>query len=322
MAIINPPEFAANSAYTAKRWRAAMEHMSTIQPGAWDLNSFTVTAGTGWGVNVSGGSAFVNATAGTLNKGLYHIEGDTTPIPGTLTAAHPTLPRIDQVSIQIDDAVDGAAADNDPQILVSTGTPTSGATLGNRTGAATLPGNTLLLADILVPAGSGSIAAATIRDRRTLARGALSIQTLTAADITSAGPTGTPVEVGKVRMNIGQAAPPLTNAVEFGVAARVQQTINGTMWFRFQRQASDSGTWITIGPGSGRYLVRQSWNSGLLRQTYYFDTYFFSPANHQFRLALYSSGNLTLSASNATQPLRWWVREIPRGLDNTIRATP
>lgn len=223
MAIVNPPEFAQTGSYTAKRWRMAMKNLGAVQPGAWD--GFVANPDvSGWGFSLSGGSAYVDATLGALNKGMYHVEADNAPaLTGTLTPAHATLPRIDQISIQVDDTVDSASADDIQQILVTTGTPTSGATLGNRLGAPALPGNTLLLADVRVPAGAAGSAAATFRDRRTMARGVLAYNQVTSGDLSSALSTISPITVQRV--NIGQAVSGVQNLVQLIASVRATQSV-------------------------------------------------------------------------------------------------
>lgn len=77
-------------------------------------------------------------------------------------------PRLDQVVLEVLDA-QHTGASSTAQIRVVQGTATGGATLDNRTGAASLPSSAILLADILVPASeSTSIDTADIRDRRQL----------------------------------------------------------------------------------------------------------------------------------------------------------
>lgn len=78
-----------------------------------------------------------------------------------ISAADATNPRVDQVVL-----VPGATDSQAPTTAVLVGTPTSGATLENRNGAAVLPVARLRLADVLVPASATTIPTANIRDRR------------------------------------------------------------------------------------------------------------------------------------------------------------
>jgi hypothetical protein len=76
------------------------------------------------------------------------------------------------VVLEVLDHVHDASGENLSRVRVLSGTATSGATLANRTGAASLPDSCLLLADVLVGAGVTSITNSVIRDRRKWARGA------------------------------------------------------------------------------------------------------------------------------------------------------
>lgn len=173
MALVQP-EFLQTKTYTALRDRLAFEHGGSLQPGVWDANDFKVVqraAGADRSVDVGAGFAVVDANnAG--NAGLYHIENNATtnvPIP----AAHATLPRVDQILIDVSDSTSGGDAGDTPGFTVLAGTATSGATLANRTGAnPTLPSNTLRVADVLVGAAVTSITNTNIMDRRPWARGA------------------------------------------------------------------------------------------------------------------------------------------------------
>lgn len=93
-----------------------------------------------------------------------------TGIAGTVTldAAHATLPRIDSIYA----TPTGTTANSAFTYSKVTGTPTSGATLDNRTGAAATPTDGIRLCDVLVPAASVSVTAGNVRDRRPWARGA------------------------------------------------------------------------------------------------------------------------------------------------------
>lgn len=142
-----------------------------VQEGVVGAGDFKVTPGGAslqW--SVAAGAAWVQGDD-TTRQGLYHQINDAA-VTGLVSAGHATLPRIDQVVLQMaDSSVTGAS--NTPTLITVVGTATSGATLDNRTGAAALPNSALRLADILVPAAlSGTISAANIRDRRPWARGA------------------------------------------------------------------------------------------------------------------------------------------------------
>lgn len=68
----------------------------------------------------------------------------------------PTNPRVDRVVAQIRDSaiVGGGDTAQDAKFRVISGTPTAGATLSNLTGAAAVPSNCFLIANVLVPANA------------------------------------------------------------------------------------------------------------------------------------------------------------------------
>lgn len=128
---------------------------------------------------VTPGSAGLTVQVATGFALIKRLTGDFLLIPGVLaaasgnvalTAAHATLPRIDQVLWK------GTATG--PAITIDTGTATAGATLDNRNGAtsdaalnAASTRGWIRLADVLVPAAAATVLAANIRDRRPFARG-------------------------------------------------------------------------------------------------------------------------------------------------------
>lgn len=105
-------------------------------------------------------------------QGLYDIPVHSANVLETIGTADPSNPRVDQVILEVQDNVLDASGGNLARTRVLPGTPTGGANLTNRTGAAVLPGSALLLADVLVGAAAGSITNSVIRDRRKWARGA------------------------------------------------------------------------------------------------------------------------------------------------------
>lgn len=118
-----------------------------------------------------GGMAFVQGDT-IAGQGLYGVPVAAANINEAIGAADLTNPRVDQVILEVQDNVLDASGGNLARTRVLTGTPTSGATLTNRSGAPTLPGSALLLADVLVAANATTIPNSAIRDRRKWARGA------------------------------------------------------------------------------------------------------------------------------------------------------
>lgn len=105
-------------------------------------------------------------------QGLYVIPPHSAVINEVIGAAHATLPRVDRVILEVLDNQHDSGGSNLVRTRVVAGTATAGATLDNLTGAAAVPSNALLLADVLVAAADTAIGNTEIRDRRKWARGA------------------------------------------------------------------------------------------------------------------------------------------------------
>lgn len=153
-------------------------------------------AGANMSVDVNmpgGGSAYVQG--GTISgQGLYTVPVHSAVINEVIAPADPTNPRIDQVILEVLDNVLDASGGNNARTRVLTGTPTGGATVSNRLGAAVLPASALLLGDVVVAAGALSVANAVIRDRRKWARGAFVRQLATGGSASTT--SGSPVVIG------------------------------------------------------------------------------------------------------------------------------
>ena len=83
-----------------------------------------------------------------------------------MTAAHASLPRLDQVVLRVYENTHDGSGLNTARIETVDGTATAGATLANRNGAAALPASSIRLADVLIAAASSSIPSGNISDRR------------------------------------------------------------------------------------------------------------------------------------------------------------
>ena len=141
----------------------------SVGPGCFGYNDFLVAPSAGMILSIQPGIAYVRQP---VDGTLYRITQDNTALALTLTAANGTNPRLDQVILRMYDAVTDGSSQTKPTVETIDGTPTSGATLDNRSGAAD-PQTALVnakayipLADILVPAGASSITGANIRIRK------------------------------------------------------------------------------------------------------------------------------------------------------------
>lgn len=197
-------DFVTNQPLTFQRMRALLlEQGGNIREGIIGTGDFAVSQhGAGnMSVDVATGAGWVQIDTGTRN-GLSHVFNDAIASVA-IGAAHATLPRIDQVVLQYNDSSIPAGVGGDvPTLRVLAGTATSGATLANRTGAASLPNDCLRLADVLVPAAAVSILTANLQDRRPWSLG----QRLRAVAVTN-GPTSTATTAAVI--------PEMTLAAEF-----------------------------------------------------------------------------------------------------------
>ena len=178
----------STSGYAAELTRravfAAFARTSANQPGilAGGLLSPTdlqlSAPASGLSVNVSAGEAIVPGTEGAAQGAYYFRSSAQANL--ALSAADPTNPRIDSIVITAADQdytepSDASSNLNGPLLVVVTGTPTAGATLGNLSGAAPLPASSLLLGHVLVPNGAMSVVSGDLASVATVvAHGAVS----------------------------------------------------------------------------------------------------------------------------------------------------
>lgn len=178
------PEFLPVEDYTFARLRRVFE-AALIQEGVFDPFDLLVSqrgAGVNKSVDITAGRAWVRGDD-TARQGSYHCEND-----GTINLAIPDNtsgnPRIDQIILRIYDSSVIGGGTNAAVLEVLQGTPTAGAALDNRQGAAALPATAIRLADIVVASGFASISNTVIRNRRPWARGAFWTNSVTAGDRT------------------------------------------------------------------------------------------------------------------------------------------
>lgn len=188
----------ASPGYTAIDDRR--QQSAALQAGVLGVTDFKVVQ-RGSGANMSidvtmpvGGGAYVQGT-GITGQGLYYVPVHASTINEAIAASNVSNPRIDSVYVHAYDNQHDSSSRNDARIEVVTGTVTAGATLDNRNGAPggsggpAVPGSSLLLADILVPAGSSTVVTANIRDRRSWARGACATLNWTSGTLYSSAST-------------------------------------------------------------------------------------------------------------------------------------
>lgn len=158
--------------YTFKQLRHLLEKQAGVgQEGVVAQGDYKATqrgAGANMSVDVAAGDAWVKMDTGTRN-GLY-LQTNDGVVNVPVGAAHATLPRLDQLVLQVNDT-NVAGALNVGELKILPGTATAGATLANRLGAAAVGNDRFVVADILVPAASVTVVNANLRDRRPWACG-------------------------------------------------------------------------------------------------------------------------------------------------------
>lgn len=302
MALLTP-EYLQTKTYSALRDRIALAHAGPLQQGVWGSTDFAVVQrglGANMSVDVGAGYAWVPAND-PGNLGLYHTQNDAT-VNVAVTAAHATLPRIDQVVLTVNDTTHGGDASDSATLTVLAGTPTSGATLTNRTGAAALGTGQLRLADVLVPAASSSVVTANLLDRRSWARGVFYTAQRTAGDVTAPG-SFTDIDASL-----------FTRRFEF-TGSPVAVTIRG----EFNHASTANSEWVFRLMDNGSYAVGTNNNprhtapvAGRGQSFTVVHTY--TPAAGSHQLAPQHLGGVgppTLNAS-ASAPLEFTVEEILR----------
>lgn len=126
-------------------------------------------ASSGLVVNISVGECLIGGTEGGVQGGYYARNASTSSV--TLATANATNPRIDAVVGMVGDAgytLPSGSTSGQVTLVGVTGTPTSGATLSNLSGAPAVPASSLLLGYVLVPAAATSLTSADIANVATV----------------------------------------------------------------------------------------------------------------------------------------------------------
>lgn len=167
---------------------------SNLQEGVVASGDLKVTPGSNLVLNYASGTAWVTDDSGVLAAGAL-LPVVVTGSSATIAANSSGNPRIDQIILTMTGHATGT-------VSILQGTATGGATLDNRTGAASLPNDAVRLADILMPNGfAGPFVQNThIRDRRPWARGAY--YNAIATDYAAIPGASTWVTVSTVRLEV------------------------------------------------------------------------------------------------------------------------
>lgn len=250
-----------------------------MQEGVYDSGSYEVTqasGGAGPTVDVAsnvGAGAFVQNDSAT-GQLIRYVGPTASKTTKTITTGHATLPRVDRIVLE-----------NDGDVTVVAGTATSGATLDNLTGAAAVPSNALLLADVHVPALDTTIANSQIRDRRKWARGAYTRISVTGGDYTNSGPTHVELDTTNLKPRVECSGVPIRVTLR-GTAGH--SSASGTVHFQlfvdgarsetngFQNMVAGTGgraggilaQWDFV-PAAGSHLFSPAFSGGTATGTVY-----------------------------------------------------
>jgi hypothetical protein len=284
--------------------------------GANDLKVAQRGAGANMSVDVPAGAAWVAITSGTRN-GLGHVYNDATANV-TVTASNATNPRIDSIILRWNDSSIPTGSGNVPTLEVATGTATAGATLDNRTGAATPTGDFLRLADMLVPATSTSVVTANIRDRRPWARGFYYPLVDAAGDVVlGAASVWAATSTTRHRLRVECSGVPLR------IHARVRHTFPATLGAEVDFAPFIDGAVPTILTTSTTLSTTSFQNPVATADDLSFNWVWEipspTPGTHLIDLAYRNGVGFTLHA-NATLPLWFIVEEIVRQQANNGTA--
>jgi hypothetical protein len=249
-----------------------------LQEGAVEAGAYKVSersAGANLSVDVATTAGRICVQGDTVtHQGLYVVRPHSTTTNLDIATAHATLPRIDQVIVEVKDAAHDGSGLTKAVCRVVTGTATSGATLDNRNGAAALPTSAVRVADVLVPAADTTISNSQIRDRRPWARGAFHIITRTAGDYVrgASTPTQSAVDATNLNPRIECSGAPLRilmtgrMSVNGGGNAQVNFRQDGVLLNALSTvmTINDGKTWSWQGiPAAGSHLFAPWWaNSG------------------------------------------------------------
>jgi hypothetical protein len=295
--------------YDAIDLRRMMQAASSNQEGVFDS--------TGWKVSENSGGANMTVQV-AANVGLARVTGESVTHQGPyivaphsavitldVSAAHSTNPRVDMVILQVRDNTHDALGANDARVRILAGTATSGATLDNLNGQASLPSNSLRLADVLVPAADTTISNAQIRDRRLWALGVYYRFVRTAGSHTTASTSFAIIDSTTMQPRIECS----------GASVR--------MWLRGKVANSSAGEATIFRPyldGAAAETSSTDMFVAYLGPTANEDPSYLSIAwdvvpaagSHLFAWGWRTTGGLSTLAATAGQPLQMIVEEIAR----------
>lgn len=163
MALRTPPSWLQNGSHPAENDRLTITNTIWANAGVVDYGDMLVapTPTPSMAVTVATGAAIITGTQ-TVTQGNYIAYNDAS-VTLSISAANPSLARIDRVCVVVQDAFYGGTANNQVIFQVVTGTPSASPV------APTAPANSITLALVQVAANASSINTGAITDQRVYA---------------------------------------------------------------------------------------------------------------------------------------------------------
>jgi hypothetical protein len=160
MALRTPPSWLQNGSHPAENDRLTTQALYS-STGTIGASSLAITAQASPDMTVNAATGWCSVLSSTANGGVYVAYNDAVTVL-TVTAADPSLPRIDRIVVTVSDAYYSGAT-NTVAFQVLAGTPNASPT------APATPSDSISLATIAVAASATTVAAANITDTRTSA---------------------------------------------------------------------------------------------------------------------------------------------------------
>jgi hypothetical protein len=294
--------------------------MNAFQPGVIGAGDFKVTAGSGLTVDSAAGRAVVLPTAGAVVfPGLYYAVDDATENSATfertgggtgIPANASTNPRLDAVVVHVfDHSLDGSGRRAWVREYVP-GVAASGAALGGT--LPTLPSNSLLIAEVLVPGSNPTtIPSANIRDRRPWAKGYYRAVTRNqnasgGADYTSTAGSPTAIDATNLTQRVECSGSPIRMTLKASVhtsgASGSIDIFAGIDGITLAGEGRRFDTYSTAGANASLQL---SWDWQPSAGSHLIGPYW----------SVLAGGTATLLAQ-ATYPVEMVIEEIPRPVSN------